>query len=37
MPHDNPVTLLSWCQSSGRNSYGIKCTWSRFKSAAFDI
>jgi len=41
-PHDNPGTVVFWCQRSPRNSTritpcgGAKCRWSGPKSATFD-
>ena len=41
-PHDNPVTLVFWCQRSPRNSTavtpyeGAECRWGGSKSATFD-
>jgi len=42
MLHDNPMTLVFWCQRSWRNSNGItpygndKCKWDGLKLATFD-
>jgi len=41
-PHDSPVTLVFWCQSSRRNSNeitpygGNKCRWGGLKFVTFD-
>ena len=41
-PHDSPMTLVFWCQSSWRNSNGItpyggdKCRWGGLKLVSFD-
>jgi len=42
MPHDSPLTLVFWHQSSQRNSNGItpyggdKCRWGRLEFVTFD-